>query len=179
MRDADGWWTGYDSSMRRRLLLLALVVALSCDTPGRGSPPPDAGSWLVVAHYSPGRGPGPPWETRIAANGAVEHERIGSDEPEVRRSQLDRPALQRLVRSIASADFKSLERRYAIPLTDQPELALTVQVDGSSKAVSVYAPWELASDRAVRRFLSVWDEVLRVVPSPNPNQRPGDYLERR
>ncbi len=52
-------------------------------------------------------------------------------------------------------------------------LALTH--NGSTKEVVVYTPGDLKKDPAVRRFLLVWDELLRAVPSPNPGELPGLY----
>ncbi len=68
-----------------------------------------------------------------------------------------------------------MKREHDSPAEDQVSLVLTVTQGGSSHKVYVYGPWYFMDDPEVRRFIGVWDEFLKKVPSPNPDQKPGLY----
>jgi hypothetical protein len=79
--------------------------------------------------------------------------------------------LQQLVAAVQACEFSTLKRDYSYPVTDNPTLNLKLTLNGSSHEVDVYAPHHLKDDREVKRFLKVWNELLKKVPPPNPGQK--------
>jgi len=45
-------------------------------------------------------------------------------------------------------------------------------MDARDHEVTVYGPDRLKGDPEVAAFLRVWNQTLRLVPPPNPGQRP-------
>jgi hypothetical protein len=45
-------------------------------------------------------------------------------------------------------------------------------MNGTSHEVNVYAARHLKGNPDVKRFLKVWNEVLKRIPSPNVEQKP-------
>lgn len=133
------------------------------------------GAWGLTATYGSGHSDWVPWKTRIASDGTVEHQNLRDNPPRRRSSRLGPKEIAALEQAVTAADFMSLAPSYDHPGTDAPTLVLTLTHNGSTKEVVVYAPGDLKKDPAVRRFLLMWDELLRAVPSPNPGELPGLY----
>jgi hypothetical protein len=80
-----------------------------------------------------------------------------------------------LLAKIKEANFFALKKRYEYQVTDNPTLILKVTLDKTTHEVVVYAPDHLEKNKDVKRFFRVWSEILRKIPSPNPEQKPGLY----
>jgi hypothetical protein len=86
--------------------------------------------------------------------------------------------LKTIADAIQDAEFSSLKTSYRSLATDQPTLILEITEGTKTHKVSVYGPSLLKTEAdraAARRFLRVYSEVLRAVPSPNPDQTPEMY----
>ena len=150
----------------------ALLVWLALVSPTGGQEiavPPD---FRLVAQYGPGLTGLKPWTVTIDADGSAVQETYGGDSSQKasRAVTLSRDDVVRLARRVADSRFFELAGSYAAAGT-HPTLNLRVTRNEASHEVVVYMPPQLQPSDEVRRFLLVWDELLRTVPSPNPQQR--------
>ena len=131
----------------------------------------------IVAKYAPGYSDWKRWEYTITGDGRVAKEvfSLKAQEDTKEESKLSKDDLTALIAKVKEADFFALKKRYDHRVTDNPTLELTVTLDGKTHKVSVYAPSLLKDDKEVKRFFKAWSEVLRKVPSPNPDQKPDLY----
>jgi hypothetical protein len=90
-------------------------------------------------------------------------------------SELSKDESRDLLAKIKEADFFALKERYEHNVTDNPTLILKVTLDKKSHEVVVYAPGHVEKNKEVKRFFKVWSEVLKKIPSPNPDQKPELY----
>src|SRR5262249_11464186 len=85
---------------------------------------------------------------------------------------LSKEDLAALFTRIKEADFFKIKEKFKGSATDQNTLFLDITVGGQSHQVQVYG-YRFIRDKAdqdeVDRFLKVWVEVLKKVPSPNPD----------
>jgi hypothetical protein len=126
-----------------------------------------------VAQYGPGYSPWKPWTVTITADGKVVQETyLGSGRTVKHTLQLTTDQVLRLVERIAESRFFLLREKYSFAVTDNPTLIIRVTANRASHEVSVYAPRHLRANEEVVSFLRLWNELLWVVPSPNPEQRP-------
>jgi hypothetical protein len=133
----------------------------------------------LCAQYSPGFSASKPWKVMISADGKAQQKvdpspfgKKATNDKSEKTSTLTLPQLRELVAAVRSSKFFALKKRYSYDVTDNPTLTLRVRMDGSSQEVEVYAPGHLKDDAEVRRFMKVWNAVLKNVPSPNPWQKP-------
>lgn len=133
----------------------------------------------LVATYSAGFSIWKQWETTITADGQAVQEikpgRKGGEE-ERKTSKLFPDDVEALRKAVKDADFAKLKDHYRAGATDQPTLILEVTDGETTHKVEVYGPNLIKDNRPeVDRFLRVYAEVLRKVPSPNSEQTPELY----
>jgi hypothetical protein len=163
----------YQKSVAGGLLFgLGACGLLAATAPREKEPIP--GDLRIVAQYYAGYSPWKSWRYTITKDGKVAQE-IFDVEDTRRESKLTEDDLRDLLSKIGEADFFALKEKYEYSVTDNPTLVLKVTRDKKTHEVAVYAPDHLAKDPEVRRFFKIWDEVLRKVPSPNPDQKPELY----
>jgi hypothetical protein len=157
--------------------LVPLVLVIAC-APAPASGPDDKkvipGNFQIVAEFFPGLTRSKRWKTTITADGKVVQKTRGPKE-ESKESRLTEKDLRDLLGKLEEADFFALKEDYAVDATDCPTLLVTVTRDKKTHKVAVYGDDFLRSNKEVGRFLQVWSELLRKVPSPNPAQKPELY----
>jgi Domain of unknown function (DUF6438) len=162
-----------------RSIALGVLASLLCASALLGADDKKAipADFKIVAKYRPGYSDWKRWEYTITGDGRVAKEvfSLKAQEDTKQESKLSKDDLTELIAKVKEADFFALKKRYDHRVTDNPTLELTVTLDGKTHEVSVYAPRHLKEDKDVKRFLKVWSEVLRKVPSPNPKQTPDNY----
>jgi hypothetical protein len=104
-------------------------------------------------------------ETQQSARGSVTGLRT-------RSMKLARRDVARLVATVRAANFHALAGDYAFEVSPAPALVLRIAMDDRYHEVIVYGPGRLKGDPEVAAFLRVWNQTLRLVPPPNPGQRP-------
>jgi hypothetical protein len=136
------------------------------------------GDFRLCAQYGPGFSDWKPWKVTIFADGKALQEvypsRLGKEattEKTEKTSTLTMPQLQELVAATRTSRFSALKELYSYPVTDNPTLTLRVTMDGSSQEVKVYAPGHLKDNAEVKRFMKVWNIVLKHIPAPNAEQK--------
>jgi len=166
-------------SLKHQLSSLLLCAILSS---GFGLKAAEADSvptdFNLCAHYSPGFSASKPWKVTISADGKAlqvvpsAFGKKATTDKSQSTSTLTLAQLRELVAAVHTAQFFALKKRYSHPVTDNATLTLRVRMDGSSQEVEVYAPDRLKDDAEVRRFMKVWNAVLKDIPSPNAWQKP-------
>jgi hypothetical protein len=126
----------------------------------------------IVAHYYAGYSDWRSWETTITRDGRVSEEITTGDGRSQQLPSLSRSDVGDLLEKVKAAEFFEIPKKFSYRVTDNPTLVLTVTMNNKSHEVSIYAPRHLANEPGVKRFLKVWSEVLKKVPSPNPDQKP-------
>ena len=104
-------------------------------------------------------------ETQRSASGSIKGLRTKS-------VKIARRDVARLVATVRAANFYTLAADYAFAVSPAPVLVLRIAMDGRYHEVTVYGPDRLKDDPDAAAFLRVWNQTLRVVPPPNPGQRP-------
>ncbi len=151
--------------------LLATWATVSALEPGDDGPVPE--DLKISARYGAGLSDWKSWTVTIGQDGRTQqevHYRAGRMKTFL--SKLTERDLRELWGKIEAARFFDLEPRYTHPVTDCPTMILKVTANKKTYEVSVYAAQFVEDKAAVKRFQSVWSEVLRKVPSPNPDQKP-------
>jgi hypothetical protein len=150
--------------------LLPLLAALAqCD---KKDVPAD---FKISARFSPGLSRWKAWKTTITAGGDVTQDVLKDFKPEWETKKLrplDRSALIDLMNKIRESDFDKLNKRYDDGVIDSEALILVVTLEGKTKEVVIHGPSDIEDKNAVKRFLTVWNEVLKKAPSPNKEQVP-------
>lgn len=165
----------------KTIAVLGLVASLFAVTSATGSPgAPD--DFKIVAQYDPGYSDWLRWQYTITADGKVAQDigpgGRGGGERFEKQTKLSKDDIGALVAKVKGADFFKLKEQYKGGVTDQPTLVLEVTMDKKTHRVLVYGYRHLKekeNQNAVDRFLSVWSEVIRKVPAPNPDQKPDLY----
>ena len=141
-------------------------------------PPPDL---TIAAEYWPGSAQYKSWKTTITPKGITNQEWYSfygkSKKTGAKSYKLSQQDLMDLFVKVAESDFFKLRSKYDYIITDNPTLILKITMNGKVHEVMIYAPSHQRHKSAVQRFLIVWDEVLRKVPSPNESQLPGLYTK--
>jgi hypothetical protein len=128
----------------------------------------------INAEYGAGYSSWTSWEVTITGDGRVLQEYF--DEKQVKkRSSISKADLRALWVKINEASFFKLQPEYSVDVEDNPTLIMTITANKMTHRVMVYAPDHLEDHKDVKRFFRVWSEVLKKVPSPNPDQKPDLY----
>ena len=85
--------------------------------------------------------------------------------------RLTRRDLERLVTTVRASNFYFMAADYAFEVSPASALVLRITMDDRSHEVTVYAPDRLRHDPEVAAFLRIWNELVTLVPPPNPGQR--------
>jgi hypothetical protein len=135
------------------------------------------GEFKLVARFSPLGGRWLGWETTVGAYGKVAQTTWtvprGIVKP-AKQARLTKDELDLLWSKIKEAHFFELKKEYSSDAIDQDILDLKITRKNETHEVSVYRDRNITKkdDRSeVKRFLGVWSEVIRFVPSPNPDQK--------
>ena len=134
--------------------------------------------FVLFAQYNAGYSPWKSWQLTVSGDGQVLQEayafRGSNPVRETNYFHLAKEDLKQLAARLDNESFESLAEHYSPKdkITDNPTLIVRSVMLGKSNEVSVYAPDHLKDKAEVRRFLRVWNEVLRKVPSPNSDQKP-------
>jgi hypothetical protein len=104
-------------------------------------------------------------ETQRSARGSVK----GLHTKSVKLARRD---VARLVATVRAANFYKLATDYAFEISPAPALVLRIAMDERYHEVTVYGPSRVKNDPEVAAFLRVWNQTLRLMPPPNPGQRP-------
>ena len=152
----------------------AIVRASAAPFPGgrhEGSAvPPD---FKVVAQYAAGESDWKSWTVTLGSQGRGTQSVYG-EKP--RPLTLTAAQMRSLIACVREQRFWRLRREYPTEALDGPTLLLTVTSHGRTHRVVVLLPSPVPQGGDIGRFLRVWSEVLRLVPSPNPDQTPTAYI---
>ena len=154
------------------LLLATFLATAACDLAETNSVPSD---FRLYAHYYPGYSNWEPWALTITPDGKAVQETYsfpdGKEQTNSVSFKLTKEDLQELVTKVHEARFFKLAKDYSYEVTDNDTLVLRVTMNKKSHEVSVYASLHLRDNDEVRRFLKIWNLVLKKVPSPNVKQK--------
>jgi len=117
------------------------------------------------------------WTTTVTAGGRAVQETQRSPRGSVtglrtKSVKLARRDVARLVATVRAANFHKLAGDYAFEVSPASALVLRIAMDDRYHEVTVYGPDRLRGNPEVAAFLRVWNQTLRLVPPPNPGQRP-------
>ncbi|MFZ5862301.1 MAG: hypothetical protein ACOYXR_05610 [Nitrospirota bacterium] len=138
----------------------------------------------VIAGYGPGFSDWKPWDVTITRDGKVSQKAYifgnNGEETEISKTfSLSERDVADLVEIITGSDFFNISKNLSYPVTDNETLSLAITMGRVSHQVRVYAPVHLKERAEVKRFLQVWGEVMKKVPSPNDKatvQRPPTVI---
>ena len=150
------------------LLCTGCLCSATCFAAETNAVPSD---FKLSAEYRQGFSEWKPWKVIITADGKVLREigtsRGGKDGATQKTSVFSTKELQQLVEAVRTSQFFTLKNNYGYGVTDNPTLIVHVTMNGKSHEVEVYAPDYLKDNKEVKRFMKLWNELLRKVPSPN------------
>jgi len=170
----------------RRLVAASVVLVLLSVSSGFGAGEAIPRDFRLTAEYYP---PLPPvgsevprlapwhrWTLTVTAQGkalqATQRSPRGSAQGITTRSvRLTRRDLERLVTTVRASNFYFMAADYAFEVSPASALVLRITMDDRSHEVTVYAPDRLRHDPEVAAFLRIWNELVTLVPPPNPGQR--------
>lgn len=172
--------------MRRCVAAIVAAVMVLCAPLARAGETIPRDFRLIAEYYPPlptggveGR---PPrewhrWTVTVTAGGRAVQETQRSAEGSVKglhtkSVKLARRDVARLVATVRAANFHKLATEYAFQISPAPALVLRVAMDDRYHEVTVYGPDRIRNDPDVAAFLRVWNQTLRLMPPPNPGQRP-------
>ena len=163
----------------KNFLLLSVLLIASCssisslfdDTYHKWSSDELPDDYTIVATYGSGYSDWEPWQVTITRDGKAVQEIYtypgGIKEVTRKEVVLQKEDLLQFVNKVKESRFFSLNKRYSYSVTDHDTLILDITMYENSHKVMVYAPFYLKNNDDVKRFMKVWNEVLRKVPSPN------------
>ena len=117
------------------------------------------------------------WTLTVTAGGSAVQETQRSARGSVKglhtkSLKLARRDVERLVTTVREANFHKLAADYAFEISPASALVLRIAMDRRYHEVTVYGPDRVRDDPEVAAFLRVWNQTLRLMPPPNPGQRP-------
>jgi hypothetical protein len=72
---------------------------------------------------------------------------------------------------VRASNFYFMAADYAFEVSPASALVLRITMDERYHEVTVYGPERLKQDPEVVAFLRIWNELVTLVPPPNPGQR--------
>lgn len=130
----------------------------------------------LCAEFHPGFSDWKPWKVTVTADGkalkGLPHAWVDNGTPSEKILTLTAKDVRDLLTAVRASRFFTLKGLYAYACTDESRLILQVTLNGDVHEVEVYAPGQLKDNDGVKKFLEVWNEVLRKVPAPNAKQTP-------
>jgi len=158
------------------MMSLLILISLAGQTPkAQGVEKAIPGDLKIVAQYGAGHSDWRSWKSTITADGQASQEIFDWPESTRKAFKLSPGDLVDLLDQIDKAEFSKLKERYEANITDHPTLILEITADKKTHRVSIYAREAVKERDDVERFLKVWREFLKKVPSPNPEQKSELY----
>ena len=171
---------------RRRFVVISVTLMLACAAPARGREAIPRDFRLTAEYYPPLAAVGVGdratrewhrWTLTVTAGGRAVQETQRSARGSVkglhtRSVRLGRRDVARLVATVRASNFHALAAEYAFEVSPASALVLRIAMDDRYHEVTVYGPDKVRDDPEVAAFLRVWNQTLRLMPPPNPGQRP-------
>jgi hypothetical protein len=160
-------------SRHGRLSVLMIVLSIPCPLllADDYAIPAD---FRIVARFGSAETGWKSWTTTIRPDGtAIQKydDDSGDKNVHVRKTMsLNRSEFKALHERVKEARFFSIPPEFRDEALHGTTLILHVTSQGQTHEVSVCGPEAFRDDKDVRRFMAVYAEVLRAVPSPNPEQ---------
>ena len=130
------------------------------------------------------------WKLEIAADGLLTQQirQLDRSHPypgivSTRSRHLSELQLTKIFELAEGVDFFNLPDRLEAEVTDQQSVHISVSIDGRTKKVEVYGPFFLAMrrdeapGRHVRKFVELWEEIVRHVDYPATNHLTLEALD--
>jgi hypothetical protein len=139
------------------------------------------GDFEIVAAMKPGYSPWMGWQDTIHVDGNVAQKILGgrgSGNDSNMDLKLTKADVELLWTKVREAKFYQLKNKYRGGATDQSTLEIIVTRNKQTHRVSVYGDSFIEGDaerKDVNRFLTVFAEVVKLVPSPNPEETADSY----
>lgn len=124
----------------------------------------------IVAHFYSGGLDAETWEATITADGRGTLVYKGVTEPEIRKSfALKEKDLRDLFTGICDIKFMTLKENYEGGMEDGWGFVLKVTQDGKTHSIRVWGidNHEDGDEKVIKKPVSLWEKILRKVPSPN------------
>ena len=117
------------------------------------------------------------WKVTITGDGNVVKEVFDEHDGQWRKSEtnLSQVDLAAIMAKAKEAEFDSLQDHYSSGGSDIARLTVAITEKNKTKQVSVDDPSLPGTHNDVKRFLRVWSEILKKVPSPNEPEKPELY----
>ena len=171
---------------RRSVAAALVIVMVVCAAPARAGETIPRDFRLTAEYYPPLpslAADGRParewhrWTLTVTAAGSAVQETQRSARGSVtglhtKSLKLARRDVERLVATVRKANFHRLSAEYAFEISPAAALVLRIAMDRRYHEVTVYGPDRVRDDPHVAAFLRVWNQTLRLMPPPNPGQRP-------
>jgi len=152
-------------------MLSTAIMTTACGAADDNAVPPD---FKLVVHYANGGTDRLSWEATIKSDGSVSRTHSDTDGRVVRETyKLTTREMSDLLTKVRQTDFMKLKERYEGPAEDVDGFSISVTMDEKTHEVVVWDAGGQWGDRDVRGLRSLWNEILRKVPSPNTDQKSG------
>lgn len=162
------------------MMTLLVLISLAVQTPEAGTskkadekPIPD--DFKIVAtsfgEFTSWKG----WKSTITADGKVSQTIFARPNKIEKESKLSPADLRDLLDRVEKAEFSKLKEDYKYSISDGHHLILEITADKKTHKVEVYAFDRVKEKDDVDRFLKVFREVLKKVPSPNEEETAETY----
>jgi hypothetical protein len=115
------------------------------------------------------------WTSTITAEGKVSQKTHDGTKKIEKESKLSQADLRDLLDQVEKAEFSKLKEDYKYSISDAHHLILEITANKKTHKVEVYAFDRVKEKEDVDRFLKVFREVLKKVPSPNEEETPDTY----
>ena len=117
------------------------------------------------------------WKVTITGDGNVLKEVFDEHDGQWRKTETKIPQedLAEIIAKVKEAEFDSLRDTYSSGGSDISRLTVAITQNKKTKQVSIDHPSLPGTHQDMKRFLRVWSEILRKVPSPNPDEKPELY----
>jgi hypothetical protein len=117
------------------------------------------------------------WKCTITGDGKVVKEVFDEHDAQWKKTEtkLSQEDLVEIMVKVKEAEFDGLRDHYLSGGSDIARLSVAITENKKTKRVSVDDPSLPGRNTDVTRFLRVWCEILRKVPSPNADETPELY----
>ncbi len=114
------------------------------------------------------------WKVTITGDGKVVKEVFDEHDGQWKKTEttLSQKDLAEIMAKVKEAEFDSLRNHYLSGGSDISRLTVAITQNKKTKQVSIEDPSLPGTHKDVKRFLRVWSEILRKVPSPNADEKP-------
>jgi hypothetical protein len=131
----------------------------------------------VGARYGAGFSPSKSWGVTIAADGKVSQQIHGMGDGTIEKIfSLSQDDLKVIIAKITESNFFAIPEDLLTDVKDISTLILSVTMNQKSHLVMVSKFEPIKDKDDVARFMRVWSEVLRKVPSPDSGQTPEEPI---